>query len=61
MNCHYNSKGGYCLLRLFEKLNKKTATVRDIVKSTSEKETPVIGKGSGKGIKKKSGRKSIEI
>ncbi len=49
------------MLRLFEKLNKKTATVRDIVKSTSEKETPVIGKGSGKGIKKKSGRKSIEI
>jgi len=60
-NCHYNSESGYCSLQPFEKLNKKVAIIRDIIKNILEKKTPVIGKGSGKGIRKKSKRKSIEI
>jgi len=44
-----------------EKLNKKTATIRDIIKNIPEKKTLVIKKGSGKDIGKKSRRKSIEI
>ena len=42
-------------------MNKKTATVKDIVKNTLKKETSITGKGSGKDIGKKSKRKSIEI
>jgi len=42
-------------------LNKKTAIVKDIVKNIPEKEISVIGKDSGKDIRKKSGKKSIEI
>ena len=42
-------------------MNKKAAIIKDIIKNTSEKKTPIIGKGSDKGTGKKSGRKSIEI
>ncbi len=61
MNYHYNSEDGYYSLRPFEKLNKKTATIKNIVKNILEKETSVIKKSSGKSIRKKSERKSIEI
>ena len=60
-NYHYNSEGGNCSLRFSEKLSKKAAAARDIVKSTFEKETPVTGKGSGKGTAKKSRRELVEI
>ncbi len=41
MNCHYNSKSGYCSLQPLEKLSKKATIVRDTAKNTLEKETPV--------------------
>ncbi len=61
MNYHYNSEGRYCSLQPFEKLNKKAAIVKNIIKNILEKKISVIGKGSGKNIRKKSKRKSIEI
>ena len=53
INCHYNSKSGYCLLQLFEKLSKKAAITKDIIKNIPEKDTFIIRKGSGKNTKKK--------
>ncbi len=44
-----------------EKLNKKVAAIKDTAKSTPEKKTPVIRKGSGKGTTKKSKKKLVEI
>jgi len=60
-NCHYNLEGGNCSLRPPEKLSKKAAVVRDTAKSIPEKETPVTGKGLGKGTAKKSRRELVEI
>jgi len=42
-------------------LSKKAAVVRDTAKSIPEKETPVTGKGLGKGTAKKSRRELVEI